>query len=104
MGEQLMLRFDDVAAIVDGETPKAIPDPVDRLLDRDRLPQLITSGTIAAELNEPPRRVLRVLATRRDIRPVALAGRTRLYPAAAVARVRHELTAIDARQCREAAR
>jgi hypothetical protein len=57
---------------------------------------------IASELNEPIHRVLNVLATRRHIRPVARAGTLRLYDRAAVAQVRHELNAIDARRCRKA--
>ncbi|HVS36837.1 MAG TPA: hypothetical protein VMS17_14855 [Gemmataceae bacterium] len=64
------------------------------------IPQLITAGVIAAELHEPIHRVLRVLATRRHIRPSARAGTLRLYTRRAVAMVRHELNAIDARRCR----
>lgn len=41
--------------------------------------------------------VLRVLATRPYIRPAARAGTLRLYDRRAVAMVRHELNAIDAR-------
>jgi hypothetical protein len=65
-------------------------------------PQLTTPGVIAAELRVPLHRVLRVLATRRHIRPSARAGTIRLYDRQAVAMVRHELNAIDARRCRKA--
>jgi hypothetical protein len=63
-------------------------------------PLLITPGVIAAELRQPLHRVLNVLATRPHIRPVARAGVFRLYSIKAVAMVRHELNAIDARRCR----
>lgn len=65
------------------------------------LPRLITAGVIARELNAPLHRVLHVLATRRHIRPAARAGGYRLYRSRAVAQVRHELNAIDARRCRQ---
>lgn len=61
-------------------------------------PRLITAGVIAAELRAPLHRVLRVLATRAHIRPTARAGILRLYDRRAVAMVRHELNAIDARR------
>jgi hypothetical protein len=61
-------------------------------------PKLITPGVIAAELHEPLHRVLNVLATRPHIRPAARAGTLRLFDKAAVAMVRHELNAIDARR------
>jgi hypothetical protein len=64
------------------------------------IPRLITAGIIAAELRTPLHRVLNVLATRRHIRPKARAGTLRLYDTTAVAMVRHELNAIDARRCR----
>jgi hypothetical protein len=63
-------------------------------------PRLITPGVIAAELGAPLHRVLHVLGTRPHIRPVARAGTLRLYDRRAVALVRHELNAIDARRCR----
>lgn len=64
-------------------------------------PRLITAGIIAAELQEPLHRVLHVLATRQHIRPTARAGTLRLYDRQTVAKVRHELNAIDARRCRK---
>jgi hypothetical protein len=63
-------------------------------------PQLLTPGRMAAELNVPLHRVAYVLATRPHIRPSARAGTLRLYNSAALARVRHELNAIEARRCR----
>ena len=63
-------------------------------------PRLRTPGVIARELGEPLSRVLYVLSTRPHIRPTALAGRLRLYDRPAVAMVRHELNAIDARRTR----
>lgn len=66
-------------------------------------PRLTTPGVIAAELSEPLHRVLHVLRTRQHIRPAARAGRLRLYNRSAVAMVRHELNAIDARRGRRVA-
>jgi hypothetical protein len=66
-------------------------------------PQLITPGVIATELRVPLHRVTNVLATRAHILPVARAGTLRLYDRRAVAMVRHELNAIDARRCRREA-
>lgn len=63
------------------------------------IPRLITPGVIAAELRVPLHRVLNVLATRLHIQPSARAGTLRLYDRKAVAMVRHELNAIDARRC-----
>jgi hypothetical protein len=68
------------------------------------IPRLITPGVIAAELEEPLHRVSRVLATRPHIRPAARAGTLRLYDRLAVAMVRQELNAIDARRCGKRAR
>ena len=62
------------------------------------LPRLRTPGVIADELGEPLSRVLYVLRTRNHIKPTALAGRLRLYDRGAVAMIRHELHAIDARR------
>jgi hypothetical protein len=67
-------------------------------------PRLITPGVIAAEVGQPLHRVLRVLATRPHIQPLARAGTLRLYDRRAVAMVRHELNAIDARRCRKGVR
>lgn len=61
-------------------------------------PALTTPGVIAREIGVPLHRVLHVLATRKHIRPAARAGTLRLYDRQAVAQVRHELNAIDARR------
>jgi hypothetical protein len=63
-------------------------------------PRLITPGVIATTLSEPLHRVVNVLNTRAHIRPSARAGTLRLYDSRAVAMVRYELNAIDARRCR----
>lgn len=62
------------------------------------LPRLRTPGVIAQELGDSLRRVQYVLRTRVHIKPAALAGRLRLYDRQAVAMIRHELNAIDARR------
>jgi hypothetical protein len=68
-------------------------------------PQLRTTGTMALELGAAIHRVQHILATRPHIRPIATAGGMRLWDSEAVAMVRHELAAIDARHGeREAAR
>ena len=64
----------------------------------DHIPRLITPGVIARDLGEPLHRVLRVLATRPHIRPVARAGVLRLYDRAGVAAVRETLAEMDARR------
>lgn len=68
-------------------------------MDQGHAPKLVTSGVIASECGVPIHRVLRVLRTRPSIKPAAYAGNVRLYDRATIARVRHELTAIDARRC-----
>ncbi len=62
--------------------------------------QLLTARVIAERIGVPIHRVRRILETRQDIKPAAMAGRTRLYNAAALARVRYELSVIDARRSR----
>lgn len=62
------------------------------------LPRLRTPGVIARELGESLQRVQYVLRTRPHIKPAALAGRLRLYDRQAVAMVRHEINAMDARR------
>lgn len=61
-------------------------------------PQLTTTGRMAAILGARLKRVQYVLATRQHITPAARAGTLRLYDNHAVAMVRHELNAIDARR------
>jgi hypothetical protein len=62
---------------------------------------LFTPGQIASELRVPLHRVAHVLATRGHIRPRARAGTLRVYDSQAVAQVRHELHAIDARRSKK---
>lgn len=64
-------------------------------------PRLLSPGVIARELKVPLHRVVNVLDTRPHIRPLARAGIIRLYDREAVAMVRHELNAIDARRDRQ---
>lgn len=59
--------------------------------------QLNTLGRIAEKVNQPLHRVAYIIRTRPHIKHVAKAGRTRLFDEAAVAQIRHELNAIDAR-------
>jgi hypothetical protein len=61
-------------------------------------PILTTAGVIAAEMKVSLRRVQYILATRPHIQPAARAGTLRLYEHAAVAIVRDELSAMDARR------
>jgi len=72
--------------------------------ERPKEPGLITPGVIARELGEPIHRVLHELRTRGHISPRARAGTLRLYGRDAIAMVRHELAAIDARRGRKGAR
>lgn len=60
-------------------------------------PVLDTSGHLAAKLDVPVHRIVYVIRTR-HIPPAAFAGRLRLFDRAAVARIRYELNAIDARR------
>lgn len=64
------------------------------------IPRLITPSFIAEELGVPLHRVTNILATRQHIQPRAMAGNIRLYDKAAVAMIRHEINAIDARRCK----
>ncbi len=77
--------------------------PVDaryRMMAIRAVPTLTTPGVLAAALEEPLHRVVYVLRTRPHIRPAARAGRLRLYDRDAIALIRHELNAIDARATR----
>ena len=63
------------------------------------VPSLLTPGRVAERLGVPLHRVQYVLRSRgRTIRPVARAGRLRLYNLGAVERVRRELASIEARR------
>ena len=68
------------------------------------LPKLTTPGVMAAELGIPLHRVLHILNSRRHIQPSARAGTLRLYSKDAIVMVRHELSAQDARKCRQEVR
>jgi hypothetical protein len=61
-------------------------------------PKLITPGVIADRLRAPLHRVQHILRSRDHIQPVARVGTLRVYDRQAIAMVRHELTAIDARR------
>lgn len=61
-------------------------------------PQLLTPRRIAKKLNTPLHRVLHVLRTREHIRPTARLGKIRVFNHAAIAMIRHEIHAIDARR------
>ena len=60
--------------------------------------KLRTPGVLAADLGVPLHRVQYILQTRDHIQPAARAGRLRLYDREAVALIRHEINAIDARR------
>jgi len=62
------------------------------------LPRLATPCEVARLLGVPLHRVLYVLRSRPYILPRAIAGAARCFDDDAIARVRHELTAIDARR------
>ena len=62
------------------------------------IPRLRTPGVLAELLGVPLHRVEYVLRTRRHIRPVARTGRLRPYDNEALAMLRHELKAIEARR------
>lgn len=61
------------------------------------VPTLRTAGVIASTLHVPVHRVVYILRTRDHITPSARAGRLWLYDLEAVAKIRHELNAITAR-------
>ena len=81
--------------------PRTRPSAPPPAAAADPPPSFTTTGKLARELGVPLHRVLHVLATRPHIRPSAFAGTLRLYDRDAVAMVRHELNAIDARRCRK---
>lgn len=60
-------------------------------------PRLNTTGAIADRLGVAVHRIHYIIETR-GIEPAAYAGRLRLFDREAVARIRHELNAIDARR------
>jgi hypothetical protein len=64
----------------------------------EQLPELNTAESIARQLGVSVARVQHILSTRPYIQPAAIAGSTRVYRDSAVAMIRHELNAIDARR------
>jgi hypothetical protein len=58
----------------------------------------MTPGRIADDLGVSLQRVVYVLSTRRHIVPAARAGNLRVYDRQALAMIRHELDAMDARR------
>ncbi len=69
-----------------------------RMTNQQVVARLRTPGVLAADLDVPLHRVVYILQTRDHIKPSARAGRLRLYDREAVALIRHELNAIDARR------
>lgn len=63
-----------------------------------QVPKLATPAEIARLLGVPLHRVEYVLRSRQHIKPAATAGVARCFDDAAVAQVRHEVQAIDARR------
>ena len=63
----------------------------------DRVPKLATVGEVAKALGVPVRRVEYVVRSR-SISPRATAGGLRCFDDQAIARIRHAITAIDARR------
>ena len=70
-------------------------------LPTQSLPKLLTPGVMAVRLGVSVVRVQGILATRSHIRPAAVAGTLRVYDGEALAQLRHELNAIDARRQRK---
>lgn len=62
------------------------------------IPHLPTAGMIAEHLQVSLHRVQYILRTRKHIKPSAYGGILRLYDSKAIAQVRHELNAIEARK------
>jgi hypothetical protein len=65
--------------------------------------QLVTAGVIARRLNAPAARIAYILKTRSHIRPAAIAAGVYVYREAAVAMVRHELNALEAKRAEKGA-
>jgi len=65
---------------------------------RASLPKLATVGEISRLLRAPIHRIEYVLRTRPHISARAVAGRARCFDDNAIAQIRHELNAIDARR------
>ncbi|MDB5344293.1 MAG: hypothetical protein JWP89_2670 [Schlesneria sp.] len=63
-----------------------------------QIPHLLTIGRIAAEEGETVRRIQYVLTSRPHIKPIALAGNTRLYNSQSVEQIRAALAEINSRR------
>ncbi len=63
-----------------------------------QVPKLRTPGVMAADLGVPLHRVLYVLRSRAHIKPIARAGRLRLYDREVMRLVIEELAAIKSRR------
>lgn len=61
------------------------------------VPLLYTTGRIATVLGEPTHRITYVIRTR-EIKHSAIAGKSRLFNAAAVEQIRSELIRLNSRQ------
>lgn len=64
----------------------------------DSVPKLATIGEVVKLLRVPLHRINYVLRSRSHIRPRATAGSARCFDDEAIAQIRHELNAIDARR------
>jgi len=64
----------------------------------NQYPELLTIGKIARMLDVPVHRIDYILRTRTDIKPLAVAGKTRLYDSEALRRIRYEVNSISARE------
>lgn len=100
MDKQLKFWTDDTPAV---NASSSNPEPCEYVEGDAAMPpeeptRLITLGVIAQVTGQPIHRVRWILDTRTDIRPAAYAGNFRLFTQSAIARVRHELNAIDARR------
>ena len=60
--------------------------------------KLATVGEVAKRLNVPVHRIEYVISSRPHIRARAIAGAARCFDDEAIAQIRHELAAIDARR------
>lgn len=77
------------------------PFPDERVIRvKETVPLLATPGQIALRLGVPKHRIDYILRSRRYIKPRAIAGMARCFDDDAVAQIRHELNAIDARNAR----
>lgn len=64
----------------------------------EHVPRLATIGALAQRFNVPLHRIEYIVRSRTYIKPQARAGGVRCFGDEAVAQIRHELRAMDARQ------